>query len=262
MTTPSGRGWPIAGSVAVLVLPPLLAILTGFTWAYTLAVLGLLLLFWALTRLSRRQLGLRWGDRRSYIAALVYPIAVMGFLMLIGFVFGASEPGMARWNWLALELGTLFAATAVGALLTEEGFFRGWLWGVLKREGYRTTIVLVWTSAVFMFWHLPVAVMEPEFALPAAIVPLYLANILFIGLNWGMMRLASGSILVPSLSHGLWNALAYVFFGYGTRSGELGISSYAVIDPERGWLGLLLNIAAFTLLWRWWGRRSARRSPV
>jgi membrane protease YdiL (CAAX protease family) len=248
--------------VAVVLLSPLLAVLTGFTWAYTLAVLGLFLLFWALTRLAGHQLGLRWGDRRSYIAGLAYPMAVMGPLMLIGFAFGAGERGMARWNWLALELGTVFAATALGALLTEEAFFRGWLWGVLKREGQRTTIVLVWTSAVFMSWHLPIAVMETEFALPAAIVPLYLANILFIGLNWGMMRLRSGSILVPSLSHGLWNALAYTFFGYGTRMGELGISSYAIIDPERGWLGLVLNIGVFALLWRWWGHRSARTSPV
>ncbi len=70
-----------------------------------------------------------------------------------------------------------------------------------------------------------------------------------------MLRLASGSIVVAAVSHAAWNALDYVFYGYGRRTGELGIAAYGVIDPERGWLGLAANAVAFALLWSWYRRR-------
>jgi membrane protease YdiL (CAAX protease family) len=255
MVRPARSQWPAAGSITVLALSPVLEALTGYTVAYALAVLGVVLVVWALTRLSRRRMGLRWGDRGSYVAALVYPIGVMTLLGVIAVFSGATRPGTSSLNWLVLELVVIFAVTLIGALFIEEGFFRGWLWGTLEREGRGTSTVLIWTGVVFMLWHLPVASSVSGFTLPVALLPLYLANILFIGLSWGVLRLASGSIVVTSVSHALWNALAYVFFGYGTATGELGIAAHGTIDPERGWLGLTLNVVAFALLWMWYRRR-------
>jgi hypothetical protein len=51
-----------------------------------------------------------------------------------------------------------------------------------------------------------------------------------------------------------------VFFGYGSRSGALGIESTTVFGPEVGLLGLGLNALFAVALWRWGARR--RSSPV
>jgi hypothetical protein len=64
------------------------------------------------------------------------------------------------------------------------------------------------------------------------------------------MRLSAGSILVPSLAHGLWNGFVYVLFGVGTGSGMLGIEATNIYGPETGVLGLLMNGAVTFLLWR------------
>jgi hypothetical protein len=55
---------------------------------------------------------------------------------------------------------------------------------------------------------------------------------------------------VSSLSHGLWNGGAYVLFGFGTRTGALGIRNTTLFGPEVGVLGLALNVALAALLWR------------
>ncbi|HKZ73736.1 MAG TPA: CPBP family intramembrane glutamic endopeptidase [Steroidobacteraceae bacterium] len=51
---------------------------------------------------------------------------------------------------------------------------------------------------------------DTGFAPPPAQVPVYLVNAAVMGLIWGMLRLISGSVVVASLSHGLWNGVAYV----------------------------------------------------
>jgi hypothetical protein len=54
----------------------------------------------------------------------------------------------------------------------------------------------------------------------------------------------SGSIVVSSVSHGVWNGITYTLFGYGTRRGALGVSNTALYGPEVGLLGLGLNALA------------------
>jgi membrane protease YdiL (CAAX protease family) len=153
----------------------------------------------------------------------------------------------------------MFVNTVIGALITEDGYFRGWLWGSLRRSGFAPTATLVWTGAAFALWHLPVAIIEEDFALPASVIPVYLTNVFLLGMAWGLLRQASGSVIVAAFCHGVWNALAYTLFGYGTESGALGVSRYTVFGPERGFLGLLLNAAAVVVLWRW-AMSGSRRS--
>ena len=52
------------------------------------------------------------------------------------------------------------------------------------------------------------------------------------------------------LSHGVWNDMAYVLFGFGSRQGSLGIGNTAVFGPENGLLGLGCNLLFAWLLWR------------
>jgi membrane protease YdiL (CAAX protease family) len=262
MNKRSTAWWPIAGSLAALILSPLLEFTTGMMLLYSLAVLALLIVFWGLTRLSRRQMGIQLGDPTSYGMGLLYPVGVMGVIVAIAAkLVGLHLEGLIV-SELARDLVFVFGATVLAALLTEDGYFRGWLWGALDRESFKAEVILVWTSIVFCLWHVPVALFEPGFRLPLSVVPVYLTNVLLLGLNWGVMRLVSGSVIVPSVSHALWNALAYVFFGYGTTMGKLGIESYSTFDPERGWVGIVLNILAFGLLWRWWKRRERARTKA
>lgn len=59
---------------------------------------------------------------------------------------------------------------------------------------------------------------------------------------WGLLRLISGSVLVASVSHGVWNGLDYPLFGFGTKVGALGITETAIYGPEVGILGLIVNV--------------------
>jgi membrane protease YdiL (CAAX protease family) len=134
-------------------------------------------------------------------------------------------------------------------LLTEEGFFRGWLWGSFARAGLSRKKTLVVTSLLFTTWHISAVTSGTSYGLPWPQVPIYLANALLLGLIWGLLRLISGSTLVPSVSHAVWNAGAYGLFAYGTKTGALGIVDTALLGPEVGILGLLLNGAFFLWLY-------------
>lgn len=79
---------------------------------------------------------------------------------------------------------------------------------------------------------------------------MFLVNAAVLGANWGLLRSLSGSVVVASVSHGLWNGMAYALFGFGTHVGALGIQDTSLYGPEVGVLGLGLNVAFFTLLSR------------
>lgn len=251
------RLWPVIGSVAVLVLSPVLEVATGSELAYIIVLPILIIILWLLTGLSMREVGVRWGTPGSYGVSLVYPFVVMGMALLVVWMSGNIRLENFSWNEAGKDFLLMFAATVIGVIITEEGFFRGWLWGSLERLKHGPWIILVWTSVVFALWHIPVALIEQDFKLPAAVIPVYITNVFLVGMCWGILRKVSGSVLVPSVSHGLWNAFAYVLFGYGTKAGVLGVSAYNVYGPERGLVGIVLNVVSVVLLWRWWKRHDA-----
>jgi hypothetical protein len=77
-----------------------------------------------------------------------------------------------------------------------------------------------------------------------------------------MLRVISGSVVVASVGHGLWNGFAYVLFGFGTKAGALGIEDTVLYGPEVGWLGLGLNLLFVLGLWHWHRRAQAPASIV
>ena len=135
-------------------------------------------------------------------------------------------------------------------MITEEGFFRGWLWASLKRAGKSDKAVLLWTTFAFMAWHISAISLDTGFDLPAREIPIYLINGTILGLIWGTMRMVSGSILVPAVSHAVWNGIDYPLFGFGEKIGALGITETHLYGPEVGLLGIVLGVAFFTLIWR------------
>jgi hypothetical protein len=67
----------------------------------------------------------------------------------------------------------------------------------------------------------------------------------------GLLRLRSGSAIVPSACHALWNTTACTLFGAEGKTGQLGIADPTLRDPERGYAGLTLALVAALALWFW-----------
>lgn len=215
-----------------------------------LPLLPLMALFWYLERLSRPSMGFVRGGWGHYGLAVLYPLVVLGVAALVASLAGSADFAATDWRKACLNLALVSATTIVVAIVTEEGFFRGWLWASLERAGQSRSRILVWSSVGFSLWHLSAVSLKTGFDLPAAQIPVYMVNAAVIGAIWGMLRLISGSVIVASVSHGLWNGGAYVLFGFGTKVGALGIEETAIYGPEVGVLGLALNIAFAVALWQ------------
>lgn len=235
---------------------------TGYFAFSALSLFPLLVLFAWIERLPPRRMGFVWGVAGNYGLAILYPVVVLGLIVLSAAVAGAVDAEHTQWSKAALKLVAIGVSTFVVAILTEEGFFRGWLFASLQRAGLPTSRVILWSSIAFALWHLSGISLPTGYDVPAARIPLFLVNAAVVGTIWGMLRQLSGSLIVTSLSHALWNAGAYVLFGFGTRSGALGVRNTALWGPEVGVLGVALNIVFALLLWRWWRVASPVRSSA
>ena len=245
--------WPIVGWVAAVAITTAMDAMGASTFS-ALPLFPLFVLFWLLQRLPTKSVGMSWGGAKAlrwYMLSILYPIAVMGAIGLIAALTGALHSTVAPPHkhslWFTVPVNIVSGLPV--ALLTEEGFFRGWLWASLERTGQRALVVLVLTSVAFALWHWSSVVLPTAFNPPMAQVPFFMINATIIGANWGMLRLLSGSVVVSSVSHSIWNGLAYSLFGYGTSVGALGIADTALYGPEIGVLGLVFNaVVAATLL--------------
>ena len=222
----------------------------GLTMFSALPLIPLTILFWVLQKMSRREMGLTWGPPGGYGLALLYPATVPVLLIAAAWVAGDVDTSATEWNPVLIQAALGATVGILGALLTEEWFFRGWLWASLRRAGVSPRGVLLASTAVFTLWHFSAVALTEEFGLPPAQWPVYLANVFLIGLVWGMMRLQSGSVVGPAVSHAVWNALVYGFFGMGDATGALGITKTHLFGPEVGLLGIAANLVFAGWLWR------------
>jgi membrane protease YdiL (CAAX protease family) len=254
--------WPIAGVVVAIAITSTMDA-TGLTAYSSLPLLPLFLLFWYLERFSAQEVGFSWGRSRiwqSYAVAVGFPLVVTGAIAVAAYAMHAMHSDAAHHTtnvWVKLLL--VAGSTIPVALLTEEGFFRGWLWASLKRVGRGIAATLIATSIAFALWHWSSVFLQTGYNPPPAQIPTFMMNAAVLGAIWGMLRLLSGSLVVASVSHGVWNGLAYVLFGFGSHAGALGISNTAVYGPEIGVLGLLLNLAVAAALWLWCKRAGVLR---
>jgi uncharacterized protein len=247
--------------------PPLLGVLAaiavttsmdakGLTAFSALPLFPLLAAFWYLQRFSRTAVGFTLGRWRHFGIAACYPLLVLGTVALVAIASGATSVSVPSWRKALLNIALVTISTALIAPLTEEGFFRGWLWASLQRAGRSPTQALLWSSVAFSLWHLSWVTLTAD-KLPPAQIPVFICNAAVIGSIWGLMRWNSGSVIVASVSHGLWNGLDYVLFGFGTKVGVLGIANTALFGPEVGILGLAVNLLFAAGLYAVW-RRQAR----
>jgi membrane protease YdiL (CAAX protease family) len=193
--------------------------------------------------------------------ALLYPVAVVGLTILVAWLAGATQVTDPVWGKLGRNLA-LMALTGIPMLiLTEEGFFRGWLWASLERVGRDRAATLLWSSLAFSLWHWTWALIDDGLALSGLHALVYLGNAAVMGVGWGLLRWISGSVVVASVSHAIWNGLAYTLFGAGPIEGALGIERSLLYDVETGLVGLTLNLLFTLALWTGWKRRLESGGP-
>ena len=249
--------WTLPGiAVALAIAVTTTMDANGLSAFSALPLLPLMAIFWAIDRAPRRAVGFVSGGARDYGLAILHPVLVMGLLTALAAAFGAVHPAVTPASRVAFVCVRVSAATFLVALLTEEGFFRGWLWSALERAGESPARVLVETSLAFAAWHISAVSLKTGFDLPARHIPLFLVNAAVMGVIWGLLRAISGSVVVSSFAHGLWNGGAYVLFGFSTHAGKLGIADVWLWGPEVGVLGLAANAAFAAALWGLW--RSGR----
>ncbi len=239
----------IAGTGAAIVITTAMDA-NGLVAFSALSLIPLTALFWYLQKFTRAEMGLAWGSARGYGLAVAYPLVVLGLTALIAWAAGAVDTSETDWNKTLINIGLMSTIGILLGLITEEGFFRGWLWAALKRAGQSDMQVLLWTSVAFTAWHVSAIALDTGFDVPAAEIPVYLVNATLLGLIWGMLRLLSGSIVVASVSHALWNGLDYPLFGFGEKVGALGIEQTHIFGPEVGLVGIVLNLLFAAMLYR------------
>jgi membrane protease YdiL (CAAX protease family) len=251
------RALPLVGIVIAIAATTTMDA-TGLSNFSALALLPLMLLFWYLDRLSPSEMGFKWGRPADFALALLYPLVVIGLIAIVATFAGAVDLSKTNWQKALLNLFTVTISTALVAIVTEEGFFRGWLWGSLRRRRISESCVLIYTSIAFSAWHISAVTLDTDFRPTPSQVSIFLINAAVIGIIWGILRWMSGSIIVASCSHGLWNGIAYVFFGFGTKIGALGIRDTGIFGPEIGILGLITNAFFAAVLWQLWRTRCNR----
>ncbi len=221
-------------------------------------LLPVLVICWYLERFSRREMGFIVGQAGYYGLGLLHPVLVLSLLALVAWMTGATNIQTLDWSTIALTFAIQAVLTMLVTLVTEDGFFRGWLWASLKHAGLNEPRVVLVTGIAFGIWHLPYGILDSGYD-PFAALPLYIINASLIGVAWGLLRLISGSVVVAAVTHGIWNATAYVFFNNGAEIGVFGIQDIATYGPEAGGIGLALNLVYTLGLWVWYRRAAAMR---
>jgi len=248
----------IATGIAVAVLAPVLQ-LTLQTFNYVAGALAYLLVLtlfgvglWIYLRLTRIEFGWRWGQLSDYVIAVIHPmIAILSLAIFAAYKGQIDLSSLFNPATLLRDIAIMATATFVGVLISEEGFFRGALWGAAKRAKWNTFSIVLWTTFCFVAWHIAVPFVDVNYQIPIPVMPVYFVNATLISLAFALMRLGSGSILTASVAHGVWNGLSYNLFGYGAKAGELGVAEFGVYGPERGILGLVVNSIALLVLIFW-----------
>jgi len=233
---------------------------TGYSMFSALPLFPLAGLFWYLQKFSRQEMGLVWGKPYTYGLAIAYPVIVLGSIGVIALIAGAVDTSDADWSKAFLNMSLMSTTGVVMVLITEEGFFRGWLWASLKRAGRSDMQVLIWTSLAFTAWHISAISLDTGFDVPAKEVPIYLINATLIGAVFGMLRMFSGSVIVPSVCHAVWNGIDYPLYGFGEKAGALGIDQTHIYGPEVGVVGVGLNLVCAFALYKLLA--TTRREPM
>ena len=215
---------------------------------FSLILLPLFLIGWILKKYTLKDLGIQVASVKDFLTALSHPILVIGLILFISFRAEVIEASHADWMGILYSIVLQIVIGIVVLLVAEEGFFRGLLWAWLEKNGSKESGLVYRTALAFALWELILCFIKHD-GLTAQQPFTFVINTLLLGMIWGQMRLKTGSILVPALSHAVWNALILVLFGTGQQVGLLTLSLKDICSPEVGLLGIILNGAYIWANW-------------
>ncbi|MFQ6081822.1 MAG: lysostaphin resistance A-like protein [Candidatus Aminicenantia bacterium] len=207
-----------------------------------------------------KDLGFRKCKLKQILEAIIFPLVIIFLIFLIDFIFGfikiqslseLKNPFIK--GQIGIDIGTLMLIilitallTFIGALITEELAFRGYLITRLNKLG--DLRALIYSSLLFGIWHIPVSAILLGTGAWRSVI--YAFNIFLLGILFGNLFLESKSLIPPSLFHGVWNSLEYTLFGFGNAQAIFLGSSRIIFDPEEGFVGTIILIA-FSLIALW-----------
>lgn len=167
-------------------------------WLYLPIALGLLIVFLLVyPKLHRIQI-------KNWLWLLAGIVAGIVSGILVGYLLRSQFPGGTERLTLSIML-FLPTEQLVYAGIAEEPFFRGFLWGGLRRAGWKDSWILVFQVILFMVGHL-----YYFRSLPLSfwiIVPLG-------GLVTGVLAWRSRSIATSMAGHGFFNAVGQMIAFY------------------------------------------------
>ena len=240
------------GYLFVLIISSLAPIILNNEQLQAAVLFPMILILIYLTKINGKYLGLEFGSFRDYFWAILYPLGICLPIILIALMAGnISEINYPKE--MTGKIAYLFFMTLILAFTTEEGFFRGWLFGILEMDQINPKLILILTSLAFALWHFPLFIIDPGFVW--SMLPLYLIGGIVSGMIFGLLRYISGSIIVSSFSHALWNTIVYILFGVGSSVGILNIKMTGFYHPESGLLGLIFGIIFMGILWFWTSKK-------
>lgn len=209
---------------------------------------------------SIKNLGFRKCSLSSLVKAILLPLVIVFSIFLIAIILGLLEvnhlndykhPSIqgtlgSGLSGLAVTIITLAVITFLGALLSEELAFRGYILSRLKKFDRIEAILL--SSVLFGIWHLPPSLFLLDSNMLESIV--YIFNISFLGILAGYLFFDSGSLIPPSVFHGVWNAMDYTLFGTGKLQEPIFCGPKIFIDPDEGFIGFFV-LLGFSLIAIW-----------
>ncbi len=213
----AARRHPLASSLALVALGTLLVVLAGIATPYVLPggstyglVAGLslalveVLLAWLLLGASTTRLALV-RPRALWMTVLFFALApIVGLVMRTFAIWALSNveatgeaPIEAFVSWPSGLLS--FGALAVIAPIAEEVFFRGFVFGAIDdgRWGARRALAFTFAWGLFALAHL-----QQAWGNWGGLLAVTAAGFVFT-----LLRMVSGSTLVPALAHLIYNAL-------------------------------------------------------
>jgi hypothetical protein len=95
---------------------------TGLSAFSALALCPLMLFLRYFQRISWRTIGFVRGQWRHYGLAIVYPVAVLGVLVLISAAMRTVDVSQTHWGKAGVNFGLVSVSTILVAIVTEEGF--------------------------------------------------------------------------------------------------------------------------------------------
>ncbi len=218
-----------------------------------------------ITREGWNGIGLRWGKfsdyRTAWVILLMLYVFVFGITWVAGFrpdfslasftgQFGMPAPARPGFVVMVILLATCLVTPIINSIpaFGEELGWRGYLLPKLLPLGERKALTI--HGVIWGLWHVPLVLLAGfgSYSNP------WLGSVLFVlmatslGIYIGRLRLQTGSTLLASFAHGMFNAQAYglwpiVFASFNHLIGGMGGVIGVVVLAVLAWVSLRPTVA-------------------